>query len=48
MRRLDTTRESQQLPGVAVRSRVGNWVAWATEVAGMFGEIGCINNKLFA
>jgi hypothetical protein len=45
---VDVTRESQQWPGVAVRSRAGNWVAWAVKVAGMFGEIGCINNKSFA
>ncbi len=42
------TRESRQLPGVAVQSRVGNWVAWAVQVAGMFGEIDYINNESFA
>jgi hypothetical protein len=45
---VDVRRESQQWPGVAVQSRVGNWAAWAAEVAGMFGEIGCMDNKLFA
>jgi hypothetical protein len=45
---VDVTRESRQWPGVAVQSRAGNRVAWAAEVAGMFGEIGCINNKSFA
>jgi hypothetical protein len=45
---VDVTRESQQWPGVAVQSQVRNWVAWAAQVAGMFGEIGCINNESFA
>ena len=45
---VDVTRESQQWPGVAAQSRVGNWAAWAAEVTGMFGEIGCINDKPFA
>jgi len=45
---VDVTRESRQWPGVAVQSQVGNWMALAAQVAGMFGEIGCINNESFA
>lgn len=31
-----------------MQSRVGNWVAWAVEVVGMFGENDCIVSESLA